>query len=141
MRHTNPNGDFAPIIEDALDLLLEKLMRERFGKVKRPRAARNAASGALIDSATPRAVAARDGLRCSWIGPDGERCSATSWLELDHVEPRAKGGSSEANNVRVLCRAHNRLEAELAFGRGKIARAIRVAQTRDRPTTGLPNVP
>jgi 5-methylcytosine-specific restriction endonuclease McrA len=123
MRHANPAGEFAPIIERALDLLLEKLMRERFGATERPRLPK-ASSSKHIDRVTRRAVASRDGLRCAWVSPDGERCSATAWLELDHQQPRAKGGTSAANNVRVLCRAHNQLAAELEFGREAISGAI-----------------
>jgi hypothetical protein len=124
MRHANPSGDFAPILERALDLLLEKLQRERFGAARRPRAVAKTSSGNRIDRETRRAVASRDGLRCAWVGRDGERCSATAWLELDHQQPRAKGGTSDANNVRVLCRAHNQLAAELEFGQEAISRAI-----------------
>ena len=123
MRHANPSGDFAPIFERALDLLLDKLMRERFGAARRPRIAKKT-SGERIDHATRREVTARDGLRCTWTGCDGERCHATGWLELDHEQPFAKGGGSGANNVRVLCRAHNQLAVELEFGRETIHRAI-----------------
>ncbi|MET0409856.1 MAG: HNH endonuclease, partial [Polyangiaceae bacterium] len=125
MRHGNPTGDFAPIVERALDLLLEKLMRERFGAAQRSRASKTS-SGRRPDRATRRAVVARDGLRCSWIGDDGERCVATGWLELDHAEPFAKGGGSGLGNVRVLCRAHNRLSAELEFGAEHVERAVSV---------------
>jgi hypothetical protein len=131
MRHANPSGDLAPILECALDLLLDKLMRERFGAARRPRAATNASSGRRIDRATRRAVVAHDGLRCAWVGLDGERCNATSWLELDHEEPVAKGGSSASHNVRVLCQAHNQLSAELEFGRDTIQRAIAHRRQRD----------
>ena len=37
MRHRNPSGDLAPVLETALDLLLAKLEKERLGKVKTPR--------------------------------------------------------------------------------------------------------
>ncbi|HKK70126.1 MAG TPA: HNH endonuclease signature motif containing protein [Candidatus Krumholzibacteria bacterium] len=35
---------------------------------------------------------------------------------MDHVEPFALGGSHEAENLRVLCAAHNRRAAERVFG-------------------------
>jgi len=45
-------------------------------------------------------------------------------LEIDHVRPYAKGGSSGEENLRVLCRGHNLLAARREFGaefmRGKI---------------------
>jgi hypothetical protein len=70
-----------------------------------------------ISRAVRRIVAERDGLRCSWVGEDGARCEARAWLELDHRCPLGKGGASEAANMRHLCRAHNRLAAELEYGR------------------------
>jgi hypothetical protein len=124
MRHSNPSGDFAPVIERALELLLDELMRERLGAAKRPRAEKKTSSSARPSRATRRTVVARDGLRCAWVSDDGERCNATGWLEFDHEQPLGKGGGSEASNVRVLCRNHNRLAAEVAFGRGVVERAV-----------------
>jgi hypothetical protein len=135
MRHANPGGDFAPIIERALELLLDQLMRERFGTAKHPQAAKKVPTGRHIARDTRRTVVSRDGLRCAWVADDGTRCSATGWLELDHEEPFARGGSADAENVRVLCRAHNRLEAERVFGRKRIEWAINA--NRDQPSTRL----
>jgi hypothetical protein len=123
MRHSNPSGDFAPVIERALELLLDQLMRERFGAAKRPRVEKPSSS-ARPSRATRRTVVARDGLRCAWVSDDGERCNATGWLEFDHEQALGKDGGSEASNVRVLCRSHNRLAAEVVYGRGVVKRAI-----------------
>jgi 5-methylcytosine-specific restriction endonuclease McrA len=41
-------------------------------------------------------------------------------LQIDHIVPFAKGGKTEASNLRTLCRAHNLLMAELEFGREKV---------------------
>lgn len=67
-----------------------------------------------------RATFERDGERCSFVSVDGERCPARSWLEVDHISPRARGGSNHETNLRVLCRAHNQLLAEDAFGRSRV---------------------
>jgi hypothetical protein len=131
MRHANPGGDLAPIVERALDLLLDKLMRERFGAAQRPRTKISTSSARRPDRATQRAVVARDGLRCTWTSEDGERCTGTGWLQLDHGQPFAKGGSSTPQNVRVLCAAHNRLAAELEFGARHIQRAITARRDAD----------
>ena len=42
MRHANADGDLAVVVERAVDLLLEKLERQRLGKTTRPRAAAGA---------------------------------------------------------------------------------------------------
>ena len=66
----------------------------------------------------------RAGYQCEFRGATGVRCTARTWLEVDHIEPFGKGGSLGEENLRVLCRAHNVLAAEREFGaefmRGKI---------------------
>jgi hypothetical protein len=79
-----------------------------------------------------RTVLERDGLGCSWTNADGVRCGSQAWLELDHRYPAGKGGSADAENVRLLCRAHNQLAAEHAYGREHIERA-RGRQKRKHP--------
>jgi len=71
-----------------------------------------------------RAVMERDGLRCTWRSPDGVRCESRAWLEHDHIIPRGMGGADDPDNLRIRCRAHNRLAAEQAFGQATIARII-----------------
>jgi 5-methylcytosine-specific restriction endonuclease McrA len=61
-------------------------------------------------------VFVRDGFRCSYVGPDGRRCTATVALQVDHVLPIARGGASTRDNLRILCAEHNRLEAERMMG-------------------------
>jgi hypothetical protein len=81
-------------------------------------------AGSQPSQAARSIVTERDGLGCSWVGEDGQRCGSHAWLELDHHHPRAKGGSSEPQNLRWLCRNHNRLAAELEYGKTHIERAI-----------------
>jgi len=46
------------------------------------------------------------------------------YLEIDHIVPQAKGGKGTTDNLRVRCRAHNRLAAENEFGREHVERKI-----------------
>jgi hypothetical protein len=85
-----------------------------------------------VPRAARRAVLERDGLGCSWVDARGVRCGSRAWLELDHRQPSGKGGSSEPDNVRMLCRAHNQLAAEHAYGREHIERAARRGQAARR---------
>jgi hypothetical protein len=133
MRHAQPNGDLAAIIERSLDLLIDHLMKRRFGKNARPSPARSASPG-RVRSATRRLLLERDGLQCSWVNEQGERCPATAWLEHDHLQARAKGGSSEPHNTRILCRAHNQWSAERDYGKAHIQRAIARRKTRSPPS-------
>ncbi|MEA2749576.1 MAG: hypothetical protein QOI41_3719 [Myxococcales bacterium] len=140
MRHRNPSGDLAVVIDAAMDLLLAKLDKERLGKVKAPRAPAKpragSGSGSHCGSAIPagvrRAVFERDGEQCTFVDEAGERCPQRAHLELDHIEARALGGTNAASNLRVRCRAHNRLAAEEVFGKAHVAERIDFRQRRSR---------
>jgi hypothetical protein len=135
MSHSNPAGDLAAVVEEAIDLLIEKLEKAKLGKTDRPRAATKPPKDpGNVTRAARREVFERDGLRCSFVGKDGERCTSCELLELDHRTPRAYGGTGDATNIRVLCKAHNLYEAEQAFGRARIDvyRCKPAVETRDR---------
>ena len=98
-----------------------------------------------IPVALRRAVAQRDGYRCSYVSgvvpiddvdgveisdanvngagkmlngnSEAKRCEAIHRLEFDHVMPRAFGGQNTVGNLRLLCRAHNNLAAKDAMGK------------------------
>jgi hypothetical protein len=137
MRHRNPTGDLAPVIEAALELLLAKLERERLGKAKTPRTSgppesplpRSSRTQA-VPAAVRREVFERDGEQCTFVSDDGERCPSHGHLELDHIEPRALGGPNAASNLRVRCRAHNRLHAEQVFGRTHVEQRVDFRQRK-----------
>ena len=61
-------------------------------------------------------IQVRDGMCCSYTSKDGTRCNSKVLLHIDHIRPYAKGGGNEADNLRLLCYHHNRLEAEKEFG-------------------------
>jgi hypothetical protein len=123
MSHANPSGDFAPIVERALDLLIAQLKKQRFGMTNKPRGAR-AAKPERITHETRRQVAERDEMSCVYVDETGKRCGARAFLQFDHRDARGRGGGSGTDNVRQLCAAHNRLEAERVYGRGHVERAI-----------------
>jgi hypothetical protein len=129
MRHANAEGDLAVVVDRALDLLLERLEKQRLGKTTRPGPSREQSETGCVSRATRRAVFERDGERCTFTDAEGNRCPSTTWLELDHVIPRGRGGTSEPGNLRVRCRAHNLLYAEQTFGREHVERKIQ--QHRD----------
>jgi 5-methylcytosine-specific restriction endonuclease McrA len=70
-----------------------------------------------IPKATRQEVFARDEHRCAYVAEDGTRCSQTIALQLDHIEPFARGGGRDPHELRCLCAAHNRLMAEKEFGK------------------------
>jgi len=142
MSHANPSGDLAVVVERAIDLLLERLEKERLGKTTRPprQAATTRGRDARGDSRARRAIPRgvrrevfeRDGDSCSFVDAEGRRCPSRTRLELDHVAAHALGGLTDATNLRVLCRAHNRLHAEEVFGKEHVARAVDFRRRKSR---------
>ena len=65
-----------------------------------------------------REVWARDGGQCAFVGAAG-RCSERGFLEYHHVIPFADGGTTDASNLQLRCRAHNAFEAEQWSGSGE----------------------
>jgi HNH endonuclease len=68
-------------------------------------------SGDLFDNEAPLGQRVTDNVRLAVLVRDGRRCrkcrSATR-LEIDHILPLSKGGSSDQSNLQVLCRRCNR---------------------------------
>ncbi|APW63609.1 hypothetical protein BSF38_05182 [Paludisphaera borealis] len=58
-----------------------------------------------IPDEVKREVWDRDGGRCV-------RCSATDYLEFDHIIPHARGGANTVGNVQLLCRRCNNLKRD-----------------------------
>jgi len=69
-----------------------------------------------VPNAVLREIAERDGLQCTYRGPNGCRCTARAFLQVHHEQPWARGGQETVDNLRLLCAAHNQLLAERDFG-------------------------
>lgn len=127
-RHRYPGGDLEPLFERALELLIAEEQKRRFALTRQPRSATKSArrspqaneSGPHsrhIPNAVRRVVWERDEGRCCFRRATGERCSARSLLEFHHVVPFARAGAHTAENIVLLCRAHNGLCAERDYSR------------------------
>jgi hypothetical protein len=132
LSHANPSGDLAVVVERALDVLIDKLERERFALTGRSREVKQDPERRRISNATRREVVARDGLQCSYASPSGERCSSRRFLQFHHEHAWGHGGTSEPANIRVLCAAHNRLLAEEDFGAERVEKAVAASRARRR---------
>ncbi|WP_394851192.1 HNH endonuclease [Pendulispora rubella] len=143
MRHANPDGDLSIVVERALDLLVVELEKRRLGKTSRPatKAPRNETRSGYVTRATRREVFERDGGQCTFVDESGRRCECRSFLELDHIAARARGGTDEATNLQVRCRSHNRLAAERDFGRAYIDEKRSGRRPSHLKTQCAPNLP
>jgi len=118
LRHALPHGDPAEIIERALKLLVEQLRRKRYAATDRPRVAPHTVPGSRnVAAKVRRAVALRDGGRCTFVGKGGRRCNERAFVEFHHDEPYGVGGEGTVENIQLLCRAHNAYESERFYGR------------------------
>ena len=82
--------------------------KERTSKVKR--------HTRYVPKRIARDVKQRDGYQCTYKSPNGMRCNQKAHLQLDHIQPWAKDGSSlDKDNLRLLCRAHNLYLAKIDF--------------------------
>ena len=84
-------------------------------------AARENPTSRFIPISIKKAVWLRDGAQCTFVSPiTKHRCEGRFGIQFDHVVPFVCGGKSTLENLRLLCRAHNRLMANRVFGRSKI---------------------
>ncbi len=86
--HVQPDATDEQVIIAGLQLLLAQQEKRK----------------ASVPARVKRAVMARDEARCRWPTHDGGICGATVRLEIDHIQPRGRGGSSLPANLRVLCK-------------------------------------
>ncbi len=144
--HSIPDGDTVKVIERALRTLVEDLEKTRRAKASRPPARVRPSKPGRIAAATRREVFARDGEQCTYLDSEGRRCECRTRLELDHIHPRALGGSDEPSNLRARCRAHNLHAAEEIFGKQHVAAKIDCRQRQsmhlggEKRREGLPSL-
>lgn len=115
LSHSMPNATDGEVIAHALEFLLEKK-----DPLRRP-----ASSDAEVKSKaeTFREVHQRHEGKCCYVNPEtGETCGSAYQVEIDHIIPKAKAGTDDPKNLRLLCKQHNLLEAERHFGKEKMKR-------------------
>src|SRR4051812_4126230 len=138
LRHRLPSGELAKIVESAVDLLIEKVKKERFavGRKARPnpKAKTTGPSPRPMPASVRRHVYVRDEGRCTFVGESGNRCPETGMLEYDHVDGWARTHTHDRDRIRLRCHAHNQHAAEKMYGREFMERA-RAPRTR-RPGAG-----
>src|SRR5205085_399838 len=110
LRHRLPSGDLACIVELAVDVLIEKVTKERFAVGCKPRRACKTATsccGRPMAASVRREVYLRDGARCTFVDERGNRCAETGMLEYDHIDGWARTHTHDVARIRLRCHAHN----------------------------------
>jgi len=127
LRHADPSGDQAAIIDRALTLLLHDLAKHKFAATDRPAATDRRRSPGDARSETPdagfrsthlscsrhipadvqRTVFVRDLGRCAFTSAEGRRCNERAFVEFHHVRPYAHDGPPTVANIQLRCQAHN----------------------------------
>jgi hypothetical protein len=121
LAHEIPSRDTGKVFEKAIEVLIRKLEKRKFGATDRPRKSKprnRAKGGRYITSAVREAVWKRDGGQCTFVSESGHRCEARRKIEFDHITEVARGGESTIANLRLRCRTHNQYTAEQTFGAG-----------------------
>jgi hypothetical protein len=117
----------ASIFEKALDSLIEKVEKERFAVVQKPRTdpieVAGCAASRQVPAAIRRYVYDRDGGRCTFVDERGQRCKETGFLEFDHLDGFARTRSHDRERIVLRCKPHNQHEAEKMYGREFMAEA------------------
>ena len=135
LAHKIPNAGYQDLIGYMADVALARL--EDPGKKKKPvdEGMEMAANAALLRSpengtsqhrtqdwryipvVLRRFIWKRDQGQCTYVDAETQRkCRSRYGVEFDHVVPLAQGGTTCAENLRLLCRVHNVYEATRSFG-------------------------
>jgi len=123
MRHQIPDGDLGKIMARAVAVLLEQVRRRKFAESSAPRPAKppSECPSRQIPASIRRAVAERDGGRCTFVSSSGRRCGAREFLEFHHRQPWARAPVHAIEDIALRCRAHNQYEACRDFGERHMA--------------------
>jgi uncharacterized protein YcbK (DUF882 family) len=153
--HRTQSGQWSDVLEvmadkaiEALDPALVKISNRKAKEKKlnpsgvlslapKPDAS-NLSSKAIVSNSTPKfasryiskplkkSIFQRAQGQCEFVEPrTHRRCSCRSFLQVDHITPLALGGRSVADNLRVLCRAHNIHAAVQVLGPMKIEKYLK----------------
>jgi len=143
--HALKTGSNAELLEQALEIALRTIdpMEKRKGE-RNPKESQHTAqthapapvrasaqklwngpAGTYIPRSDYREVWQRCEGQCAFSDPlTKKRCMARHGLQIDHIRPRAQGGTNKPKNLRLLCRTHNQLQAIRHFGTVAMTRVI-----------------
>ncbi len=117
LAHSHPGANLKDVIEYAVQMAISK-------KTPKKPQSNQVADPAQNLTEVKRLVWHRDGGKCGYVAPTGQKCGSRHGLEYDHILAKALGGLDLVDNLRLRCRARNRREAIRTFGAQKIAEYV-----------------
>ena len=133
LSHKHPGINKEALLRVAIDELHGKYCAPK--KADAEVAVKNPESG-HIPKKLRAAVEQRDHQACIHRDPQtGKLCGSRHQLEIDHVIPLAKGGKTEFQNLRLLCRRHNQQAAREAG----LRRPLTSARKQTMPPIAAPH--
>jgi hypothetical protein len=116
LSYTHIGSSNAELLDAAMDVFLEK--KDPLRKAAKPRVAPCDTAAEVempfakpAKSLTPsirNVMLRKSGGQCEYRDPKtGHRCASRHFLDIDHIRPRALGGTNMPDNLRVLCRTHS----------------------------------
>ena len=112
LSHRFPGTSDSEILAHALDFLLQHI-----DPLRKTNSAASASKRVTKAAVRRMALKLSEG-RCSFKDETTDRiCGSSYQVQIDHIVPKALGGTDDASNLRALCRNHNMLMAERLLGR------------------------
>lgn len=121
LRHKHPNGRLEDVVSDLVEQFLDKKDPKRKEDVKKKTTVKTEKEikpekhSRYIPAEVKRRALRNANYQCTFES-QGVRCKATAFLEFDHKVPFSRNGKNTADNIHVLCSAHNKFKARLQFG-------------------------
>ena len=116
LSHAVAPGNVGEVFHRALTALAKDLLRTKFAITDSPRTAVRERASVGPSAAVRREVYLRDRGRCTKVSKDGRRCASRRHLQFDHIDGKFVGGRATADDFRLRCGPHNRLDAEELYG-------------------------
>ena len=128
LSHTRPAASWSEVVKHCVASFVKKVEGTKSKVVSSmenvtpsPAATQRAAAGekprGRVGLGLRRTVLGRANYSCEYKDPrTGRLCGSRFQVEVDHILPRALGGSDEASNLRCLCKTHNLAMAERELG-------------------------
>ena len=104
-------------IAEILEVVVDEFLNRKDPLLRTTQSGTGAGSVKRLTPALRRKILKRDGAKCQHVDPRTHRkCESRYQIEVDHIVPKALGGTNSLENLRALCRVHNQSAAEGWFG-------------------------